>query len=61
MQSIHVTPSLAKAVRNSQISGTATCTDEMPVTSTEKAQIFKVFYKNNIILNEYETTGDNWS
>lgn len=61
MHSITITTDLAKAVRNSQISDSATSTDEMPVTPAEKKQISRVFYNRNVVLNEFETAGDNWS
>ncbi|MNC31413.1 hypothetical protein D3C75_797320 [compost metagenome] len=63
MQSIHVTPSLTKAVRNSKLalaSGAVTSKNEFLVTLGEKKQITKVLH-NNVILNDYETAGDNWS
>ncbi len=61
MQSFTITPSLAKAVRNSQICGVATRANDMPVTPAEKKQISRVFYNHILIINEYETAGDNWS
>ncbi len=61
MQSITITPGLAKAVRNSQLCGLATRASDMPVTPAEKKQISRVFYNHTVIINEYETAGDNWS
>lgn len=64
MQAVHITPSLTKAVRNSKLvhtSGTVTSINELLVTPGEKKQITKVLHNNVIILNDYETMGDNWS